>query len=289
MINHGYKEEKNLLEILNSSDQFFCISHFDGDISWVKNIKKDNYIIYNKSGKDIDHITNNYISINNVGYNIYSYLVFIIQNYENLPKVTIFCKDNIFTRHISTELFIRLFNRKSFTCLENDTLHDNFPVNLEISDNGYVEINNSWYKFNLPRKFFSEYNEFYSYIFKNCNLPDFLRFSPGANFVIPKENILLRSKNFYKNLIRFIDYSKLSCESHFLERSLNTIFNSNVQSSDCMDHEITKKELKILEERCRFKILKEFKFITKIKNFIIVKSLKVIFKILKIIFNFNRK
>ena len=31
----------------------------------------------------------------------------LIENYENLPSITVFCKDNIFTRHISIELFLR--------------------------------------------------------------------------------------------------------------------------------------------------------------------------------------
>lgn len=283
MINSKKREEKNYSDILNSLDHFFCISHFNGDISWVKNIKKENYIIYNKSGNNIDQITSNYISIDNVGYNIYSYLKFIIDNYENLPSVIVFCKDNIFTRHISIESFIGLINRKSFTCLENDSLGGDFPVNLKISDNGFVEINNSWYKFDFPRKYFSEYNEFYSYIFEDCNLPDFIRFTPGANFIVPKENILLRSKYFYKNLINFINYSKLSCESHFLERSLNTIFNSNVQSSDHMNSQIKKSELIILEEKCRIKVFNEYKFIKKIKNLIIVKSLNLFYKIFKLL------
>ncbi len=283
MINRENIEVNNHLEILNSTDNFFCISHFNGDISWVKNIRKENYIIYNKSGNNIDHITDNYISINNVGYNIYSYLKFIIDNYENLPNVIVFCKDNIFTRHISIELFQKLINRKSFTCLEDDSFSGDFPINLKISDNGFVEINNSWYKFNFPRKYFAEYNQFYSYIFNDCNIPDFIRFSPGANFIVPKENILLRSKNFYKNLIKFINYSKLSCESHFLERSLNTIFNSNVQSSDCMDNEINTSGLILLEESCRLKISKEYKLIKKIKNLVIVKSLYIIYKILKLL------
>ena len=283
MINNENNEEKNPLEVIKSSDQFFCISHFNGDISWVKNIKKDNYIIYNKSGSNIDHITKNNISIDNVGYNIYSYLKFIIHNYENLPSVTVFCKDNIFTRHISIELFLRLINRKSFTSLETDSPRRDFPVNLNISDNGFVEINNSWYKFSYPRKFFSEYNEFYSYIFKDYNLPDFVRFAPGANFIVPKENILLRSKNFYKNLLKFIDYAKLSCESHFLERSLNTIFNSNVQSSDIMNNEISNEELIFLKERCSLQISKENKLINKIKNSISVKALYLIYRILKLL------
>ena len=206
---------------------------------------------------------------------------FIIHNYENLPSVIVFCKDNIFTRHISIELFLKLIHRKSFTSLENNSNSENFPVNINISDNGFVEINNSWYKFNFPRKYFSEYDEFYSYIFDDCDLPDFVRFSPGANFIVPKENILLRSKNFYKNLIKFINYSKLSCESHFLERSLITIFNSNVQSSDRMNNEINNSDLILLEEACKLKISKEFKFIRKIKNLIIIKSLNLIYKIFK--------
>ena len=98
-----------------------------------------------------------------------------------------------------------MINRKSFTSIESDSLRRHFPINLKISDNGYVEINNSWYKFSFPRKYFSDYDEFYSYIFKDCNLPDFVRFAPGANFIVPRENILLRSKNFYKNLLKFID------------------------------------------------------------------------------------
>lgn len=208
---------------------------------------------------------------------------FIVKNYENLPSITVFCKDNIFSRHINIELFLRLINQKSFTSLEDDSIIYDFPLNLKLSDNGFVEINNSWYKFNFPRKYFSDYDEFYSYIFNVHNLPDFLRFSPGANFIVPKENILLRSKNFYKNLINFINYSKLSCESHFLERSLITIFNSNVPSSYYMDKEINNRELILLEEKCRLKISKEYKLIKKIKNFITVKSLYLIYKILKIL------
>ena len=46
MINHEKIEENNSLEILNSSDHFFCISHFNGDISWVKNIRKEKITKY---------------------------------------------------------------------------------------------------------------------------------------------------------------------------------------------------------------------------------------------------
>ena len=41
-------------------NHFFCISHFNGDIEWVSQIDKNNYIVYNKSGeklsKEINHV-----------------------------------------------------------------------------------------------------------------------------------------------------------------------------------------------------------------------------------------
>ena len=68
-------------------------------IRWISEINKNNYIIYNKSGtklsKEINHI-----NIDNVGYNLTSYLNFIIDNYNSLPDVIVFCKDNIFRRHV---------------------------------------------------------------------------------------------------------------------------------------------------------------------------------------------
>ena len=76
----------------------------------------------------------------------------MVENYDNLPEIKVFCKDNVFTRHIDIELFLKLIKRTCFTSLEKDLSHNNFPVNLLMSDSGFVEINNSWYKFNFPRK-----------------------------------------------------------------------------------------------------------------------------------------
>ena len=94
------------------NNHFFCISHFNGNIDWISNLNKNNYIIYNKSGenlsKDINHI-----NIENVGYNLYSYLKFIIDNYDKLPNITVFCKDNVFSRHVELDLFQNLLKRNT--------------------------------------------------------------------------------------------------------------------------------------------------------------------------------
>ncbi len=243
------KSQRELEKVLIASKHFFCISHFNGELDWIKNIDKSNYVVYNKSNKELDKKINN-IKIKNVGYNIYSYLNFIIDNYENLPSTIVFCKDNIFKRHIKINTFTSLLKRDIFTSLEEKNKTLNFPISMQLSDNSFNEINSSWYKFDYSRKYFADYNIFYNYIFKNVRKPLFLKFAPGANYIVPKNHILLRSKNFYKNLLKFISHSQYSCESHFTERSLSLIWNSNIDSSENMNKRVTKNDIKILIYNC---------------------------------------
>ena len=245
------------------NNHFFCISHFNGNIDWISNINKNNYIIYNKSGENLSKNIN-HINIENVGYNLYSYLKFIIDNYDKLPKITVFCKDNVFSRHVELDLFENLLKRNTFTSIEGNMNFNNFPVVLKTSDSGFTEINSSWYKNKYPRLFFKDFNCFYQYIFKNVDKPHFLRFAPGANYIVPKDNILLRSRNFYRNLLNFIIHSQFSCESHFLERSLYTVWNSNLESSEKMDEIIDINEMEYLKSNCLSLIKKENIFKEKI-------------------------
>lgn len=243
------QNKKELESILISSKHFFCISHFNGKLDWIKKINKSNYLVYNKSNKKLTKEINS-IKIKNVGYNIYSYLKFIIDNYENLPKTIVFCKDNIFIRHLKIKTFINLLKRNIFTCLEENNIKRKFPISINFSDNSFNEINSSWYKFKHPRKYFANYNVFYNYVFKDTKKPLFLRFAPGANYIVPRDNILLREKTFYINLKNFVNHSQYSCESHFVERSLYIIWNSNIESSENMNKIISKKELKNLVNNC---------------------------------------
>lgn len=277
MLNKNNNLEYNLI----NNNHFFCISHFNGEKDWIFKLKKNKYIIYNKSGKNLPKEFN-HINIKNVGYNIYSYLKYIVDNYENLPETVVFCKDNVFKRHIDINLFNKLLKRNTFTCIEEKFTNHKFPRTLKISDSGFIEINSSWFKSKYPRLFFGDFNCFYQYIFKNVENPNFLRFAPGANYIVPKRNILLRSKNFYINLISFINHSQFSCESHFLERSLYAIWNSNIESSDKMNTKLELSEIDLLKSKC-------LKFIKK-ENIILEKIYqKIIFKIGSIYMSFLLK
>jgi len=244
-------------------NHFFCISHFNGDIEWVSQIDKNNYIVYNKSGEKLPKEIN-HVNIRNLGYNLYSYLKFIIDNYNDLPETIVFCKDNIFRRHIDFDLFKNLLKRNTFTSMEENSHKNEFPIFLKTSDSGFTEINSSWYRNKYPRLFFKDFNYFYQYIFENVEKPLFVRFAPGANYIVPKNNILLRSKNFYKNLLTFVSHSQYSCESHFLERSLFVIWNSNLESSHKMDEVIDNNEIEYLKTKCLKLIEKENIFFIKL-------------------------
>lgn len=61
-------------------------------------------------------------------------------------------------------------------------------------------------------------------VFKNPESQTWIRFAPGCNYIVPKENILFYSNDFYKKLITYVDWCEHSAEAHLLERCMFTIF-----------------------------------------------------------------
>lgn len=226
---------------MNTTKNFFCISFYEGDLSWVPTISDGHYHIYAKN--KIDELSidpKKTTMVENAGYNIYTYLKYIVDNYETMPDVVVFCKNNVFPRHVSRTIFERLVSRKVFTAIEEPSRWNNrYPYSILSSDNGFLEINNSWYTKLYPRKYFYSFDNFYSFIFRDASRPRYLRFAPGANYVVPKQNILLRSRNFYRNLMKFCEHHRFSGESHMIERALYSIWLSTAEESAAMSVLIT--------------------------------------------------
>ena len=238
-------------------DVFFCISYFDGDISWVRDLKSP-YTVYNKSGKKLNDL-DSVINLDNVGYNISSYLNYVIDNYDDLPEMIVFCKNNVFPRHVTKKIFFEACRKKVFTSIDDPSSWKNlsFPVSTISNGGEYLEINNSWYVDDYPRLYFSDFNQFYDFVFISDSNPLYLNFSPGGNYVVPKNNILQRSLNFYKNLLLFVSHDQFSCESHFVERSLKTIWASNITSSPKMNSLLSREDLQSQKVCCEKDIEKK--------------------------------
>jgi len=208
---------------MDSISAFFVVSAYKNDILWV-NEYTNNYIIYDKSN-DLP-ITHNIIKVKNVGFNIYDTLTFIINNYYDLPELTAFLQGNPWN-HICRETFDNLITNKKFTPLEDySQVPDSWDHKKDLHG-GYMELNLPWYlKLPKPYKhiYFESYNDFLDKMFENSRHPSWIRFSPGAQYIVPKKNILFYSKLFYQRLQHFVGYDSHPMEAHLIERALYTIF-----------------------------------------------------------------
>jgi hypothetical protein len=239
-INKKTREHPELYRQQKVQSNFLVLSNYYNDLSWVPHYS-DNYIIYDQSEARIYPALLNTKKVTrspHLGHNIRDYCSYIVDNYDKLPPVIIFATGNIFPRHISKERFNYLVNNQYFTPLEQSSRYaENWPWCTVSSDGGFLELNNNWYLADgstHPTKYFHTYNDFLKFIFEEPVLPRYIRFAPGANYIVARGQIVKYPKIFYKNLIQFVSHSKASIpgESHIIERALFTIWSSNFKLSE---------------------------------------------------------
>lgn len=202
--------------------------------SWVAKATS-NYIILDKASRLPQ--SEQVVHQKNVGQNIYDLYDFIVKNYDNLPDRMVFCRAAIFfpkgrekplsSGNCSEEVFFELANKDEFTEIHDygPEVHDGFASKCG-ADGSFWEINNSWY-LNIHRgKYFKNLNDFFKDLYVNEYRPPYVRFSPGASYVIPKEYVLRRPKYFYERIRHLLGWGIVIGEAHMLERATYTIFNS---------------------------------------------------------------
>ncbi|MEI6400315.1 MAG: DUF3431 domain-containing protein [bacterium] len=212
---------------------FLVISNFNNDLSWVPEYT-DNYVIYNKrSDKVAIPETIDFQKVlpgSNNGYNSYEYFTYIIDNYDNLPDCIIFAKGWSFPRHVRKETFDKVMNNTWYTPLEDWKTYDTiFPVAYLSPDGGLCEINSSWYFKYWKHKYFHNHNDFIRFLYKDPVIPLYVRFSPGGDFIAPKERILKVPKVVYQNLRLFMSHCQEPAETHMIERTMFTLMMSNFE------------------------------------------------------------
>ena len=208
--------------------------------SWISKYT-DNYLIYDRAHRleESDKVVHQ----KNVGQNIYDMFDFIVTHYDNLPDATIFCRACILFPKVtpegqsygncSEEKFVSVMNSRTFTELHDfgPEVHNGFSSKMGPAG-GFLEINNSWYMHHVPWKYFNNLNTFLRHVYVDPIIPEYIRFSPGGNYIIPRVNILRYSKNFYKKIREYLGWECLVAEAHMLERSLYTIFTCDYEVRD---------------------------------------------------------
>lgn len=235
------------------TEKMFCVSYYEGDLDILK-YSNDNFIVYFKGDRNKLAYENFQDSrkewIENTGYNISTYLKYIEDRYDNLPDITVFCKNNVYPRHLSEKTFARLCKQNIFTPLvENDRYELSYPITLNTSTGDYLEVNDSWYARGREGRYFNDFDSFFSFLFPAACHPTYANFTPGANFVVPKANILNRSRAFYRNLSLLMEYESHSLESFFVERALGSIFCSSLQVNTKMESDFDTKSLRALIQK----------------------------------------
>ena len=224
-MNHG-KIKKN----------FLVISNYGWNISWVPEYT-NNYLVYDRSDnpvfpRNID--MSKVIKSPNVGYNSYDYFRFIVDNYDNLPEVTIFAKGHCFPRHVSQAYFDSVMNNRTFTPLMDKTQHEPEMSVAYTKDDLYYEINNSWYFNTWKSKYFSNFNDFLRYVYKKPDIPKYIPFAPGGDYIVPRENILKLPKKLYQDMMVFMSHCREPVETHMIERACYTLWTSNQELNETM-------------------------------------------------------
>ena len=205
-------------------EKLFVVSRYKEDYNWISEYTND-YLIYNK-GEPIED-DNHIINVKNIGGNQRDICKFITDNYDNLPDVTIFCQSFPYD-HCKKDVFDNLIQNAEFTSLE---YYGSTPANAwEARDQngGFAEINNAWYiqahnSTHSQGCRYSSFDEFMNRYFENYNHLNFIRFAPGSQYLVPKQNILQYPQHFWEDIMNELN-SRTPTEGHIVERSLWYIF-----------------------------------------------------------------
>jgi hypothetical protein len=221
--------------MLNSEniDCTIVISHFNEDLSYLNEepFSKYNQIIYTKGINAPDCLQcKNIIKLDNVGVCVHTYLYHIIENYENLSDVTIFLPGSCMDEHkkqitLNTiENATKTHNSVFYSTNYNDNIL-NIPdiYNFTLDDWASTNINNKTLNtdFTLLTCDIRPFGKWYEKLFPNINVN---AINYMTIFAVSNQHIKNRSKESYKELIKYVNRNKNEECAHYIERAILAVF-----------------------------------------------------------------
>jgi len=215
-------------------DAFLVVTRFNEDYDWVQYYTED-YIIYNR-GTPITTDDKRIYNTKNIGGNQRDILHYCYKNYAALPNVIGFIQANPYD-HCKKPVFDRLITKTEFTPLESYGVTPANKWESRDKDGGYLELNNSWYiaahnnaqTQDCKYAYFDEFMEAY---FQDYTHLSWLRFAPGSQYIVTKEQILNYPRVFWYRLMKEISTRKSPTEGHIIERALYYIFTGKYKLHD---------------------------------------------------------
>lgn len=193
----------------------FIVSRYNNDIEWVKDYT-DDFVVFDRSEIPLDwpqvHV------VPNIGSDIYDKFKYIVDNYDNLPDVAVYTKGNLF-KYMPREEFDAVKDNKVFTPLLTKNHVVDGVISMYNEDGVYMEVNDAWILNVFPDKASRQFAKFLG-----VTGQPYFTFAPGANYILPKENILKHPKEFYQKCLEYIGWDRYPAEAQLLERSLYHIW-----------------------------------------------------------------
>lgn len=193
------------------------ISRYSEDLSWLKDYNFD-YLILNK-GSDLSDDKS--IKVPNIGNNQRDIFQYIVENYDSLPDRMVFIQGNPFD-HCNQSKFNDLLENKQLTAIES--FNESINGSWSRFNDGYEEINNSWYigSHNSSHNqtcIWNSFDDFMNHLFTNYVRLEWIRFTPGSQYIITPNEVYNYPKSFWEYLMNILHKNSMT-EGHIIERAL---------------------------------------------------------------------
>ena len=182
------------------------IARYDEDVTWTNGLK--DVIIYNKSSS-LPNSKHPFKQLTNVGREGHTYLHHIIQNYDQLDEYTCFMQGNPFNHSHDIEIRLQLFEKNPIPFYFLSHLIYNYNLSYDTTPTPRIE--------NVLQRT-------YRAIFGKDKINHHYQFGPGAQFIVSRDLIRSRSKEFYENILHILERHMNPIEGHALERFWHMIF-----------------------------------------------------------------
>jgi hypothetical protein len=193
------------------------VARYNEDISYLIPFAKV-CIIYNKGNNNIPEEFTNIIHLPNIGRESHTYLYHIINNYNNLADNTIFIQGNIKDHKLLD--FKEYIQNNDFT----GKLSENNIIILKSSINHKGKYLKDLKKGILKKSNYTPFNFMNNILGLDLRNENKINIVWGANFSVLNHLIINRPIEYYKNIIKYVEYDNNPEEGHFFERSWYLIF-----------------------------------------------------------------
>jgi hypothetical protein len=172
-------------------EKLIIISHYKEDLSWTTRLSNE-FKVYSKTLETKDNIVN---VQPNLGREAYSYIQYIIDNYDNLPDKCLFVHAQEFAWHHPKSLVDVIQNANWNVKYRN--LH---TKKLYVLSSRRKRINNNFLGFKRSYQLWITDNWEYMFPTNSIPLPKRLFFYGGAQFIVDKNNITKHPIEFYQHI-----------------------------------------------------------------------------------------